>query len=249
MLWYKQLITMHSKWLIFGTILLLICVFSVGSVSAESNDHTISAQGTGKVTTSPDQAVITLSVKTENTDLKQAQTRNAQIMTDVINALKSVGIPDDEIETSGYSVYSTREDSGWGSKTVFTVQNRITITTKQVDKAGELIDIAINNGANDVDSVYFTLSDEKNLELRSKALKAAVAQAETDAGVVAASIGKEIVDVQTVNIGSTYVPMTYSDSMTKSYAMEASGAAPTPTPVDPGTVDVTASVSIVYIII
>lgn len=240
---------MRSKWLILGTTLLLISIFAVGSVAAESNDHTISAQGTGKVTTSPDQAVITLSVKTENTDLKQAQTKNAQIMTNVINALKSAGISEDEIETSGYSVYSTREDSGWGSKTVFTVQNRITITTKQVDKAGEIVDIAINNGANDVDSVYFTLSDEKSTELRSKALKGAVAQAQVDAEVVASALGKEIVNVQSVNIGSSYVPMNYDYSMTKSYAVEAAGAAPVSTPVDPGTVDVTASVSIVYIII
>jgi len=242
---------MRSKWLILGTALLLISIFSVGSVAAaDSNDHTISAQGTGKVTTSPDQAVIALSVKTENTDLKLAQARNAEIMTDVINALKAAGIPDGELETSGYSVYSTKDDSGkWSSKTIFHVQNRITITTKYVDKAGELIDISINNGANDVDSVYFTLSDEKSSELRSNALKAAVAQAQADAEVVAGSLGKEIVDVKNVNIGSSYVPMAYSDNMMKSYSSEEVGAARAPTPVDPGTVDVTASVSIEYIII
>jgi uncharacterized protein YggE len=63
--------------------------------------------------------------------------------------------------------------------------------------------------------------------------------------VVVAALGKAIIDVKEVNVGGSYAPMRY-DSY--NVAMEMAGGAPTPTPIEVGEIDVTASVSITYII-
>jgi uncharacterized protein YggE len=118
------------------------------------------------------------------------------------------------------------------------------ITLKDTTKAGDIIDIAIENGANNVNYISFTLSDEKQASLRAEALKEAVAQSRGDADVVAASLGLSVRDVKEVTIGGGYYPPTSRmyDSM-----MLAAGMEKAATPIEAGEVTVTATVSITYI--
>lgn len=115
-----------------------------------------------------------------------------------------------------------------------------------MNRAGEIVDLAVENGANKVNRFSFTLSDAKQQQFRSQALTAAVAQARGDADAVAAAIGKTIVDVKEVNVGGSYVPMVYD---TRYNMMEkAAGSAVATPPLEVGEIDVTATVSISYII-
>ena len=125
------------------------------------------------------------------------------------------------------------------------VATTLEVTMNDVDRAGEIVDLAVANGANKVNRFAFTLSDAKQQEFRSQALTAAVAQARGDADAVAAAIGKTILDVKEVNVGGSYVPMAY-DNRYSGMEKPASGAAPTPLEV--GEIDVTATVSISYVI-
>ena len=244
---------MRGKAALLGIALMVLCAAVIGSVTAqlpqESRDKLIHVSGTGKVTTTPDEAVVVFAVETENTDVKTAQQQNAERMDAVVNALKRGGVPEKDIRTAGYNIIPITETDSRGLTTArvkyYRVINSLEVTLNDVDRAGEIVDLAVANGANKVNRFAFTLSDAKQQEFRSQALPAAVAQARGDADAVAAAIGKTILDVKEVNVGGSYVPMAY-DNRYSGMEKPASGAAPTPLEV--GEIDVTATVSISYVI-
>lgn len=244
---------MRGKIALLGIALMILCAAVIGNVTAqapeESRDKLIHVSGTGKVTTTPDQAIILLAVETENADAKVAQQQNAQRMDAVVNALKGAGIPAKDLRTTGYNIIPVTEqnDKPFVTSKVkfYRVINNLEVRLNDVDRAGEIIDLAVANGANRVDQLSFTLSDEKQQEFRSQALTAAVTQARGDADAVVAALGKTIVDVKDVNVGNSYVPMLYDN---RYMTMEKAAGAGVPTPVEVGEIDVTATVSIAYII-
>jgi len=237
---------------ILTPLLALLLVFSLivlpVSAATTSNERVINTQGTGTITTTPDRVEISVAVMTEHTDVKDAQRENAVKMNTVMNALKNSGLTSDDIKTTGYSIYQvTKEEDrifpGEKRAQVYRVTNTLMITLKDTTKAGDIIDIAIENGANNVNYISFTLSDEKQASLRAEALQEAVAQSRGDADVVAASLGLSVRDVKEVTIGGGYYPPSPRyDSMMLGAGMEKAS-----TPIEAGEVTVTATVSISYL--
>ncbi|HDQ07528.1 MAG TPA: DUF541 domain-containing protein [Methanoculleus sp.] len=224
-----------------------------GTVTAapdSADDRVIHVSGTGKVTTSPDRVLITVGVETEHPDAKVAQQENAARMSAVISSLKGLGIPERSIQTSGYSMYSKTTDDGspFGAKQqrVYVVHNNVVVTLDDVTRAGEVIDTAVMDGANQINSVRFTLSDEKSQQLRSDALHAAVTQARGDADAVADALGVRILGIKEVSVGGSYTPVVYAEEAV--YRSMDSAAYGVPTPIEAGTIDVTATVSVTYFI-
>jgi uncharacterized protein YggE len=234
-------------------IFLILVVAAVGAVSAASdstdNDKVIHSTGTGNIIGTPDRAQVTFSVQTENTDVKQAQADNAAKMNKVIDALTSAGIPRDALKTTGYNIYPVYEDSN-GILTpkikTYQVTNTLTVTLHDVSRTGEVIDIAVANGINQASSIQFMLSDEQSRVLRTRALQDAVSRARADADTVAAAMGTAITGVKNADINAGYSPVLYQN-----YQYDAVGAAmksAAPTPVQPGDITVTATVTITYTI-
>lgn len=250
---YYLLIQMSLKKLILVSMIFVLVAAMAGTAAAAdtSDDKTISVSGTGKVSSAPDTVIVSIAVETEDTDAYKAQQENAVKMDKVLSALKGMGLTSDEIETTGYNIYSytSGDDSIFGSKkTVYRVTNTIKVETMKVDMAGEIIDNAVASGANSINYVSFTLSDEKSNELRSQALDAAVEQAKSDADAVASALGVSIVGVKTVNVGASYTPVSYNYAYAEDAMYKSTASAGVSTSVEAGDVDVTASVSIVYLI-
>lgn len=228
--------------------LLIISMAVIGTVSAVdvSTDHTITASGTGSVIGTPDRAQISLAVETENRDVKIAQAENAARMTAVMNALKAAGIPEDALKTTGYSIYPVYEDTKiFPDQKIkgYRVTNTLTVTLHDVNRTGEVIDIGIANGINQANSIKFMLSDEQAQVLRTEALKEASQRATADAQTVAKALGVSISTVKTVEIGGGYTPVLFENYAKMDVA---SGAAATP--IQPGDVTVTATVTVTYLI-
>jgi len=235
-------------------LLLILAVAAVGSVSAESdssvNDKVIHSSGTGNVIGTPDRAQVTFSVQTENTDVKRAQAENSAKMNTVIDALIAAGIPRDALKTTGYNIYPVYEDSvGLMMPKVKTyrVTNTLTVTLHDVSKTGEVIDIAVANGINQADSIRFMLSDQQQKVLRTEALKKAVEQARSDADTVAGAMGTAITGVKNADITGGYYPVLFENYQYQ-YAGAADMKMASTTPVQPGDITVSASVSITYTI-
>jgi uncharacterized protein YggE len=242
---------MMSKPVRILAILLILAVAAVGAVSAASdstdNDKVIHSTGTGNVIGTPDRAQVTFSVQTENTDVKLAQADNAVKMNKVIDALVGSGIPRDALKTTGYNIYPVYEEStGILAPKIRTyrVTNTLTVTLHDVSKTGEVIDVAVANGINQADSIQFMLSDQQQQVLRTDALKKAVDRARADADTVAGAMGTSIIGVKNADISAGYYPV-----MFQNYQYDAVGASmksATPTPVQPGDITVSATVTITY---
>ncbi len=242
---------MKIKLASIAVILLIFGAFVTGTAAANADacdEKVLYVSGTGSVATAPDRATISLAVQTENENVVTAQQQNAVIMDDVINALKAIGLSSEDLETTGYNIIRLKEDSDelWKSDVAYyRVTNTLVVTLKDLDLVGEAIDTAVDAGANQVNYIAFSLSEEKQLELRSEALIAAVRQARGDADAVAGALGMSVTGVKEVQVAGGYIPLQYADA---AFAEEAI-AARVPTPViEPSTLDVTATVSITYLL-
>ncbi len=239
---------MKSRTAILITVVLLIAVVSIGNVTAAeiSTDNTITASGTGSVIGTPDRAQISLAVETENPDVRLAQAENSVRMTKVMNSLTHAGIPEDALKTTGYNIYPVYDEikSPFGQKIVaYRVTNTLTVTLHDVNRTGEVIDIGVANGINQASSIQFLLSDEQSQVLRTEALKEATMRAAADARTVAEALGVGIASVKSVDIGGGYTPILFQN-----YARNDSGAGSASTPIQPGEVTVTATVTVTYLI-
>ncbi len=223
----------------------------VGCVSATDsvNDHVIQVSGSGTVTGTPDRAQISFAVETENSDVKIAQVNNALAMNKVMDALAAAGVPRDQIKTTGYTITPVnQQDSNGilsGPATTYQVTNTLQVTLKDPNTTGQIIDTAVNAGANSVNSIQFMLSDEQAQALRSQALTKAIANARADADTAAAALNVTITGTQEADISQGYTPVVYSNYDTLAGTSKAVAA---PTPIQSGDITVTAQVSVTYTI-
>ena len=211
-------------------------------------ENLITVSGTGEVMTEPDIGLVTLGVKTEHADVRTAQEQNAMTMDERITSLLAAGIPRQDIQTVSYNIYPVYDDEtrpfGEDVK-YYQVTSMVQVTVREVSRTGEIIDIAVKNGANQVSSVGFSLSPEKEKSLRATVLTQAVGNARSDADVTAAATGVTITGVKSVVVGSVYVPVAYDNRYNGSAEMKAVAV---PTPIETGQIKVSAQVSISYLI-
>ena len=137
-----------------------------------SREKVISVTGTATSSVEPDLLVITFGVETQEKTAKTALESNSNSMNGVVDAIRSVGISDDEISTSRLNIYpvydSYRDESGRYTQELlgYRVTNTITVETGNLNSAADIIDGAVQAGANRVDSVYFTLSPENEIKVK-----------------------------------------------------------------------------------
>jgi uncharacterized protein len=199
------------------------------SPSGPSGANTVTVLGNGTVTAPPDEAVLSLGVRTEASSANDALKENATRMTAVIKALHGLGISDADIATVSVSLnprYSHGSISG------YTAENDISVTVHDLSRVGRAIDAAVAAGANVANGVTFQLSDPN--QGVTDALKQAVANARAKAQALASAAG--------ANLGSVV-------SMTESTAqppVEYAVPAPAYTPINPGPVQVQVSVTVVW---
>jgi uncharacterized protein len=242
---------MMRRTILLCAILAVFMMAAVGSVAAASTDSVtnkvIQATGSGTVIGTPDRAQVTFSVQTENPDVKVAQADNARQMKKVIDSLIAAGYPEDSFKTTGYRISKVYDESTKGildsNVKMYQVTNTLTVTLHDVSKTGDVIDIAVANGANQADSIEFMLSDAQSLALRSEALKKAVANARADADAVAGAMGVNITGTGNVDIYQGYTPTVYSNYKSDSAMGTASAVS---TPIQSGDITVTAQVSVTY---
>jgi uncharacterized protein YggE len=228
-----------------GKYVLLMMVLSAMIACAASNASEaypevskIVVSGQGQVSVAPDEAVIVLGVETRSTNATAAAEENAKTMSQVVEALTGAGVAREEMQTR-YSIARIREDELYSERPVpgrfdFVVTNMVTIRMDIVEglDVARVLDAALAAGANRVDSITFDLKDPA--PARAQALKAVVADAQSDAQAIASAAG--------VGLGRIL-------SITEDYSYEpraASLAYVSDTPVMAGELEVTASVTVTY---
>ena len=214
-----------------------------------STEKTISTTGTATISANPDVLKIQFGVETQEKTASAAIDANNAAMNLVVDALKKIGITDDEISTSSFSIYPVYEpinDPKTGvyvrtELTGYRVDNILLVKTDKLTQGGEIIDAAVQAGANRVDSVYFDLSPEKKTAMNDQLIQDAVTNAKSKAEKALAPLGQKIIGVKMVSISdSSYSPPIYY--ATADYGMKSS------TPIFQSDKDVTTSANVVFLI-
>ena len=172
-------------------------------LSSPDNNKTLFVTGSATTETKPDKVTVSLGVETTNTKAKAALAANSELMNKIINALKTAGVKENETSTSSFSITPNRNysvDTNQGKLTGFTVSNSIQIDSSNVNDTSEWVDIAVSSGANNVNSIYFSLSDKKLDEVKNELIKDAIENAEEKADIAASALGYKIVGIRTVSI-------------------------------------------------
>jgi len=203
-----------------------------GDTTTQINSVTTSGHGT--VTVVPDQATVSAGVRTDAATAAAALAQNAQIANAVVDALKRAGGRD--LQTQQVSLYPQTDDQG--KVTGYIAQNTVSAKAKIAD-AGGLIDAAVGAGANTVDGPTLTVSDQD--ALYRAALKKAVEDARARAQAIAEAGGCGLGQVTSVTESAAAQPIVYD----RAAALSVKAA---PTPVEPGTQDVTADVTVSFAI-
>ena len=205
------------------------------------NQHTagtLTLTGEGQVHAKPDMAMINLGVVTEAKAAQSAVSHNAERMTQVLNKIKALGIPAEDLQTVGFSVSPVvdfQENSPTNGKIVsYRVEDTLHIKAP-VALTGKILDEGVNAGANVAGQLSFGLREET--AYRHRALQAAVKSAFTDAEFLAHSMGVTL-------RGTTSVELLFGGSPI--IARPVLALEKTTTPIEPGNLTVSANVRMVF---
>ena len=229
---------------IFFSVLLLCAIASFPLSSAQCAEPTIlSVSGQGSAEAEPDRAVVTIGVKTHAADAQEAQAENAAAATRIRQALNDLGISNQDIQTRNYNFYPTYRNTAGRENEIdgYDAVNSIIVTLEDIHWVGKAIDTALNHGANQISSLSFDVRDTKRM--RKEALRAAVLDARDKADIISASLGKRIVGIKSIseNTGTIH-------ARRYELAMSAKSNGSFDTPIENGTVTLSASVQVDYIL-
>lgn len=228
-----------------GNVPCLIAVLVAGaagpaSVRAETPAPTLSSirvTGDAKVTARPDRVQIDIGVTARATHSQDAAAQNARQVDAVLAAVRKAAGPAAVLKTISYSLNPTYQYHPNGEEPTLTGYNAVNVvqvTLDELAKIGAVIDSATQAGANQVQGIQFTLRDAE--AVRAEALREAATKARAEADVLASALGLKVVRILTVEESSPrVVPV-------RAYTGAVRTAAAPATPVESGTLDVTADV-------
>jgi uncharacterized protein YggE len=232
-------------------IIALLLLALPGALSAQeiAQPNTISVSGTASVQRQPDQAVVQLAVESFAQAAPAATAENSKTMDAVIRALRKLGLRQDQIQTLGFSVtpeydYSSNAPRRPGEDRLigYRARNIVQVTTNDIEQVGNIIDVAIKAGANRVTNLGFQLRDPE--AARQEALRLAVANARTEAETIATALGRRLGPALAASSTGAFPPPRPMEM--RAMAAMASDMENMPPPITPGTLEITAQVSVIY---
>jgi uncharacterized protein len=203
---------------------------------------TVSVSGHGQVNVPPDTASVTIGVDIIKPTLTEAQSEAATQASSVIEALKGAGIAPEDIQTSFFSVNLLRDYSENADPTLITgfeVINQLQVTVRDTDSLGDLLDAAVNAGANSIYGVTFYVDDQT--AAASEARVMAVEDARTKAEELATAAGMSLGPVVAIAEGTVPVISPMYARGGAGMAMDAAA-----TPVEAGSTTVAVDVQVTY---
>ena len=222
---------------------ILACAVAAAPARAQQTPlspvSSIRVSGEAKVTAKPDRVQIDIGVTTRATQSQDAASQNARQVDAMLAAVRKATGPAAVLKTISYSLNPTYQYHPKGEEptiTGYSAVNVVQVTLDDLAKIGTVIDSATLAGANHVQGIQFTLRDQD--AVRAEALRQAATRARAEAEVLAAALGLKVVRVLSAEENSPrVVPV-------RAYmgAPRAAMATATATPVEAGTLDVTADV-------
>lgn len=233
-----------------ATLALSLTATCLASTSATAQgpapDRTVTVVGRGEVSAAPDVAILELAVETTATEAQQATAENAKKATAVVEALQAKLSSEDTVATTRYQLdprYAARRPGSQAPPEItgYVARNFIRAEVHALDTVGEVLDAAIEAGANRTTQLNFALEE------RGPHLAEALSRAGSEARVQAVSIADALgVKLREVLSASTTAPPVAPSNRVQRFAVSAAMEAAPSTPVEPGEIHLTATLTVTY---
>jgi uncharacterized protein len=195
--------------------------------------RTVTVTGTGSVESVPNRAGLSVGVSSDASTARAALAANAGKAANVIEALRAAGVAKTDLQTTDVTVSPRWDDRG--RQNGFTAHSSVRVDVASVSRAGAILDAAVSAGATETSGPSFGRSDRS--ELYRNALKAAFADARGKAATLAGEAGASVGAVQRIEESPGVQPMPL---------FAARAASDSATPVEPGTTEVQATVTVTF---
>jgi len=231
-----------SARIVLFAVLALAAYPALGQERARPEVPGLTVSGTGEVRAAPDEATVRLGVVRQAATADEAQQQANRTAQAILAALTQAGVNREQVQTSGLTlqpVYAPQRPGAQEEPRIvaYRASNEVTVRVDRLSMVGQVIDAGLKAGANQLDSLQFGLRDE--LPVRQRALAQAVQQAREKARTIAEALEVRLVKVLEVQEGGLVVRPFYEQR-----AVMAAGEAGTP--VSPGQVNITATVTVRY---
>jgi uncharacterized protein YggE len=201
--------------------------------------NTVTASGAGTTQAAPDTAEMSFGVTTMSPNAKSALDDASRIAERISSAVKEQGIAAEDIQTRDVSVYpQTTDQNGKQVITGYQASLSVQVKVRDIAKLGEVISAANDAGANAISGPSFTIDDPA--PVRAEAIDEAVADARKSAEAMAKAAGKSVGEV--LSLSSSDVGLVPGPT----YGVSDRAAAAKDVPIEPGQLDITASVIVVF---
>lgn len=229
-----------------SAIIIALLIFLSISYLVSSNDNTISVTGNAQIKAIPDLLTIYFNTETKGDTSAEATSANAKIVEDLTTNIIALGFERKDIQTENFNVYPNYiwvngDSKQNGYKATHSV--KIEMSPQQTDKIGEVIDAGVNAGAG-ISYINFELSQIKQNEYKTQAIKLAAQDASIKAKSVAEGLDKKLGSLVSVNINDfAYYPWRVFEASGSSDVVTAKQTA---TNIQPSEKEISAQVSAVY---
>lgn len=207
----------------------------------------VSATGTGTAVGEPDVMLLMVGVSAERDSIDAAREAASSAQTAVIDALMANGVEEEDIQTVQFNVspqYDFRDPDGERRITGYVVSNVVSAKVRDLERAGDVIDAATQAGGDDavVQGVSFTIDDPT--ELRAQAREEAVNNARAQAEQLASNAGESLGQLLSISESGGFVPFFDARGVPSGVGGDVQEA----TPIQPGQLEVTVTVNVLYAI-
>ncbi|MEW6046449.1 MAG: SIMPL domain-containing protein [Bacillota bacterium] len=212
----------------------------------DERSRTLVVTGRATVFGRPDTVRVTIGIDTQAPSAQHAQDENAGKVNRVLAALQDFGIAARDMQTSGIQlgpVFRYDEKSREQRLVGYRASYTLTVHLRKLEDAGQVVDAAVQAGANRIDGISFIVRDIQPLKQQAlgQAVADAIAQAQALAQAAGIQLG-ELVSISGVSFTSSVPPIRIQ------MGARAPALEDTSTPVEPGELEFTASVTVTYAI-
>ena len=213
------------------------------SSSSASPLRTITVPGEGRVSIRPDLAELRVGISLTEETVQGARTAGAVALQGVLSRLRTLGVKSGDIQTSIISmtpayVYSNNRNP---SRLIgYALTNTVSVTIRDLERVGDVIDGALTSGATTLDNVAFRVANPVPAQRQAREL--AVADARARAETLAAAAGVQLGGVASISEGGAQTPFA------PHLAMRTMAAADESTPVEAGMNEISVGVTVTFTI-
>ncbi|CFX39281.1 conserved exported protein of unknown function [Candidatus Filomicrobium marinum] len=186
----RQIATFAAAVLFFG-------MTAISPSKADDMKRTVTVSASASVEVDPDAASIMSGVVSEAATAREALDTNTKSMSNLIDGLKAAGITDKDIQTSNFSIHPRHEhnpkDGGPPKLVGYSVNNSVNVLVRDLPKLGEILDLMVSLGANQMQGMNFIVTNAETL--KDDARREAIANAQRRAKLYATAAGAKVGDV------------------------------------------------------